>query len=228
MKPRVGVWQGPYDSVRASKPSYLPWKCRVVNRVNATPTRKSSSCLASTASANRSSGSPSVRIALSMSSGVTAENLARLTIAPGRSAGRHTSNTWNAMASPSRSQSKKSTSASQPAAVSLRFLSTAPFVGTETTGASHNSAGSQPSQSRYAGAKSNAKQWPSTDVTRNSTALPPKRPRNSCVRGVPRRVLTSDLANALAMASAIDGFSATHMMQSMMGSAGMRPISRQV
>eukprot|EP00659_Diplonema_papillatum_P005794 gene5793-biopygen5731 len=115
-KPRVGVWQGPYDTTEASRLPYLLWKYFVWKRVKATPTFKSSSCLASTALLWFSSGLMRLFIACTSSVFVMAENFARQILSQPRMLSFTQSRTSKQMFSPSLSQSSQRTMSVQPLA----------------------------------------------------------------------------------------------------------------
>mmetsp|Transcript_11343 Transcript_11343/g.45782 ORF Transcript_11343/g.45782 Transcript_11343/m.45782 type:complete len:205 (+) Transcript_11343:1829-2443(+) len=145
----VGVWHGPYEMTLASRCEYRPWKNLVWNLVNATPTLRSSSCLASTASASSRLGAPSVLMARSMDSFDTALNLALCTnVCPttfGRITGAHASITSKHMFSPSLSQSSQRMRCDAPFASRSR-CSTTRALGVASffcTGASNKMAGSR-------------------------------------------------------------------------------------
>ena len=73
---------GTHEITLESRFPYFPWKYRVWNRVNATPTFKSISWRASTDNASSLFGRTRLSMALSMSFSVTDENLARKILLP--------------------------------------------------------------------------------------------------------------------------------------------------
>jgi len=145
-----------------------PWKNRVWNRENATPTLRSSSCLASTASLSSLFGTPSDFMARTISSRFTALNLARYICCPCLCAitGLTQRMTSKHIFSPSRSQSSHNTSESTPLPSFLRMDTMEPRVGIDWMGASNKSAGAVDSQSWYSFGKSVENTCPVTEVTR--------------------------------------------------------------
>ena len=181
--------------------------------MNATPTLRSSSCLASTARASHRFGAPRRDMASSTLRLVTALNLARWTRELVRGMERaHASITSKHMFSPSRSQSSQRMRSEHPRDSRSRCSTTrAPGLASSfVTGAANRARGST-SQLWNRGGKSIVRTWPRTAVTRKSHAAPRKRRVNSCTSGpLPRRVRWVPSERKAAMDAASEGFSATH------------------
>mmetsp|Transcript_43277 Transcript_43277/g.138225 ORF Transcript_43277/g.138225 Transcript_43277/m.138225 type:complete len:317 (+) Transcript_43277:973-1923(+) len=170
MNPRVGNWQGPYEMSTLS-PSSRPgksnrfWRSSVMKRVKAAPARRSTSCLASTASDSLRLGVPRCAIAWCSSCGFSEENLARLMTRRGLAA-LQTSTTSKEMFSPSRSQSSQRTSQcaffASRSSCSLRFHL---LSGTRLTILwSNSSTGWHPCHLRAGPSKSISMRCPVTEV----------------------------------------------------------------
>ena len=157
-------------------------------------------------------------MAAAMEAADTAEKKARCTMRrpppERRSTGSAMCITSKQMFSPSRSQSRKSTSCAQPVASWRMCEMTAPLDGILTVPAAKSSLGGR-SHDWYCCSKSRLNTCPLTLVTRKRAGAPWKRCWNSCTSVAPPfRVAHWPSERKLAMAAASDGFSATQRMVS--------------
>ena len=116
----------PFPFCSTASQSNLSWSISVCSRVKEAPTRRSISCLASTALASASLGGPREPTARAISGADSDEKRARSTLSLGLT-DRQASITSNAMFSPSRSQSSHRISVSAFRAHSCRLRSTGLF-----------------------------------------------------------------------------------------------------